>query len=169
MRITVKFRMELLNFWLEPSQKNHGVHIIELVCLIVYIAEHVHCRNMNKWFENIPEFTATSSSLKLPLLTVKLSRVSRPSCIAFGLCLNEQRFKFAKPNLLTGTLVRTNLLAKLGSCTTVLRYQLLKLRGCGRTCVMLLHCVLLCCTYCKIDALNLPAHVIRWQKNEWRK
>ncbi len=76
----------------------------------VWSVEHGHCIHMNKWSENIPDFKATSASLKLPLLTLKLSRVSRPSCIVFGSCFNEQRFKFAEPNLSTGTLVRTNLL-----------------------------------------------------------
>ncbi len=37
------------------------------------------------------------------LLTVKLSRVSRPSCIVFGICFNEQRFKYAKPSMSIGT------------------------------------------------------------------
>ncbi len=84
LRIMMKFRMELLNFSSWAYLKNHGVHIVELVCLLAWSAGHGHCINMNKWFENILEFKSNFTSLKLPLLTLKLSRVSRPSCIVFG-------------------------------------------------------------------------------------
>ncbi len=82
--ITVKFRTELLSFSTWAYIENHGVHIVELVCLLAWIAEHGHCIHMNKWFENIPQFKATSFSFKLPFLTANLSRVSGPRCIVFG-------------------------------------------------------------------------------------
>ncbi len=76
--ITVKLRMELLNFSAWVYLKNHGVRIDELGRLLAWSGENGHCINRNKWFEIIPEFKATSSSIKLPFLTVKVSCVSRP-------------------------------------------------------------------------------------------
>ncbi len=98
LRIMMKFRMELLNFSTWAYLKNHGGHIVELLYFLAWSAGHGHCINMNKWFENILEFKANFTSLKLPLQTVKLSRVSRPSCNVFGSCFYEQKFQFAKPN-----------------------------------------------------------------------
>ncbi len=62
----VKFRMELPNLTIWAFLKNHEVHIVELVRLQTWSAEHGYCINMNKLFEDIPDFKAYSFSLKLP-------------------------------------------------------------------------------------------------------
>ncbi len=48
LRITVKLRMDLLNFSTLAYMENHGVHIVELVYLLSWSAEHGNCINMNK-------------------------------------------------------------------------------------------------------------------------
>ncbi len=55
LHITVKFRMELINFSTWAYLNNHGVLIVELAWLVAWSAEHGHCINMIKWFENVLE------------------------------------------------------------------------------------------------------------------
>ncbi len=58
--------MELPNLTIWAFLKNHEVHIVELFRLLTISAEHGYCINMNKLFEDIPDFKASSFSLKLP-------------------------------------------------------------------------------------------------------